>query len=122
MRHNIKWIIKFHIFLIIFCVGAFAKTTENNLIYISKDVLFINGYDVNFLPHPFRYRVIHQMEQLNSAFLECDVYDYKTFDPNITCNYRIIIFYRCPWNYRVNQSIELAKELNKKYYLIYMIY
>ena len=43
-----------------------------------------------------------------------DVYDYKTFDPNITRNYRIIIFYRCPWNYRVNQLITLAKELNKK--------
>ena len=54
------------------------------------------------------------MEQLNSTFLECDVYDYKTFDPNFVRNYRIIIFFRCPWNYRVNQSIALAKELNKK--------
>ena len=46
--------------------------------------------------------------------MESDVYNYKTFDPNITRNYRIIIFYRFPWNYRVNQLITLAKDLNKK--------
>jgi len=114
MRYNIICFIKFHIFIIVFYVGDFTKKTEFNGIYTTKDVLFINGCNVNILPHPFRYRIQHQMEQLNSTFLECDVYDYKTFDPNIIRNYRIIIFYRCPWNYRVNQSIALAKELNKK--------
>ena len=59
MRYNIKWINKFHIFLIVFYVGAFAKTTEKYLIYISKNVLFINGYDLNIVPHSFRYRVLH---------------------------------------------------------------
>ena len=115
MKYNIKWVIKFHIFCFIFLVGAFAKKTEVQAKnYITKDVLFINGCDANTLPHPFRYRVLHQMEQLNSAFLESDVYDYKTFDPNITRNYRVIIFYRCPWNQRVNESINLARKLNKK--------
>ena len=114
MRYNIIWFIKFHIFIIVFYVGDFTKKTELNGIYITKDVLFINVCNVNILPHPFHYRVQHQMEQLKSNFLECDVYDYKTFDPNIIGNYRIIIFYRCPLNYRVNQSIVFAKELNKK--------
>jgi len=115
MRYNIKWVIKFHIFLFVFGVGVLAKKTEAEIIYyITKDILFINGCDVNTLPHPFRYRVLHQIEQLNSGFLESDVYDYRTFDPNITRNYRVIIFYRCPWNQRVNKSIILARELNKK--------
>ena len=115
MRYNIKWVIKFHIFLFVFGVGVLAKKTEAEIIYyITKDILFINGCDANTLPHPFRYRVLHQIEQLNSGFLESDVYDYRTFDPNITRNYRVIIFYRCPWNQRVNKSIILARELNKK--------
>ena len=114
MGYNIEWFIKFHIIIIVFYVGVFTNKTELNGMYITKDVLFINGCNVNILPHPFRYRVQHQIEQLNSTFLECDVYDYKTFDPNFVRNYRIIIFFRCPWNYRVNQSIALAKELNKK--------
>ena len=114
MGYNIEWFIKLHIIIIVFYVGVFTNKTELNGIYITKDVLFINGCNVNILPHPFRYRVQHQIEQLNSTFLECDVYDYKTFDPNFVRNYRIIIFFRCPWNYRVNQSIALAKELNKK--------
>ena len=42
------------------------------------------------------------MEQLNSAFFESDIYDYITFEPNITGN--------C----RVNEPIESAGELNKK--------
>ena len=33
-----------------------------------KDILFINGC-YKKLPHPYRYRVLHQMEQLNARFL-----------------------------------------------------
>ena len=76
--------------------------------YITKNVIFINGCGENILPLPFSYSVLHQMEQLNSAFLESDVYDYRTFDHNITSNYRVEIFYRCPWNQRVKESINLA--------------
>ena len=83
------------------------------MIYITKDILFINGCDVNILPHHFRYRVLHQMEQLSSVFVESDIYVYIAFEPNITGNYRVIIFYRYPWNYRVKESIELTRELNK---------
>ena len=54
------------------------------------------------------------MEQLNAGFLESDVVDYLTFEPIIICNYRVIIFFRCPWTERVDESIKLAKSLNKK--------
>ena len=81
---------------------------------IIKDVLFINGCDINSVPHPYRYRILHQMEQLNAGFLESDVFDYLNFEPIIVCDYRVIIFFRCPWTERVDEAIKLAKSLNKK--------
>ena len=80
---------------------------------ILKDVLFINGCHNDKLPHPYRYRVLHQIEQLNAGFLESDVYFYLNLEPLIVRNYRIIIVYRCPWTKEVGQAIELAKNLNK---------
>ena len=80
---------------------------------ILKDVLFINGCNNDKLPHPYRYRVLHQMEQLDSGFLESDVCFYLNLAPIIIRNYRVIIFYRCPWTNEVGQAIEFAKILNK---------
>lgn len=79
-----------------------------------KDVLFINGCNPIYLPHPFRYRVLHQMEQLDTGFLESDQFFYLNFDPNIVINYRVIILFRCPWTKNVKQAILLAKKFNKK--------
>jgi len=79
-----------------------------------KDVLFINGCNPSKLPHPYRYRVLHQMEQLNVGFLESDEYFYLNFNPIIVKNYRVIIFFRCPWTKNVEKAISLAKSLNKK--------
>ena len=81
---------------------------------ITKDVLFINGCNPDLVPHPFRYRVLHQMEQLNANFLESDTYYYLNFEPLIVLNYRVIIFFRCPWTEKVGEAIKLAKSLNKK--------
>ena len=81
---------------------------------IIKDVLFINGCDSNIVPHPYRYRVLHQMEQLNAGFLESDELNYLNFEPIIVCNYRVIILFRCPWTEKVDEAIKLAKILNKK--------
>ena len=88
------------------------EDNRNNKIIV-KDVLFINGCHADKLPHPYRYRVLHQMEQLNAGFLESDVYFYLNLDPLIVRNYRVIIVYRCPWTNQVGQAIELAKSLNK---------
>ena len=36
----------------------------NNPRYI-KDILFINGCDINIIPQSYRYRVLHQMHSQN---------------------------------------------------------
>ena len=54
------------------------------------------------------------MEQLNAGFLESDEFYYLNFEPIIVINYRILIFYRCPWTTKVETAILLAKSLNKK--------
>ena len=79
-----------------------------------KDVLFINGCNPKILNHPYRYRVLHQMEQLEAGFIECDEYFYLNFEPLIIRYYRVIIFFRCPWTKKVEEAITLAKNLNKK--------
>jgi len=110
--------------IIFFCFTFFIVSTKNkeisnnssinNNTRFIKDVLFINGCNPENLPHPYRYRVLHQMEQLNAGFLESDEYFYLNFEPIIISNYRIIIFFRCPWTEKVGQAISLAKSLNKK--------
>ena len=79
-----------------------------------KDVLFINGCNPEILPHPYRYRVVHQIEQLKVGFLESDEFFYLDFNPYIVRNYRVIIFFRCPWTNNIEEAIKLAKSLNKK--------
>ena len=63
-----------------------------------KDILFINGC----------------YKKLNAHFLESDEFFYLDFEPFKVCDYRIIIFYRCPWTQKVGEAIKLAKILNKK--------
>ena len=58
-----------------------------------KDVLFINGCNPNLLPHPYRYRVLHQIEQLQVGFLESDEIFYLDFIPIIVRYYRVLIFF-----------------------------
>lgn len=74
------------------------------------DVLFINGCA---LPHPARYRVTHQMEQLLMANVtsECVFYE----DLNLSwVNYaRVFVFFRCPYTDIVGEFIKIAKDYNK---------
>ena len=86
-----------------------TKTIENKRII--RDVLFINGCSLN---HPYRYRVLHQIEQLNSGNLDSYELYYLNLNPLIVLDFRIIIFYRCPWTEKINKAINLAKSLNKK--------
>ena len=58
-----------------------------------KDVLFINRCNPNLLPHPYRYRVLHQIEQLQVGFLESDEIFYLDFNPIIFRYYRVLIFF-----------------------------
>lgn len=81
---------------------------------VIKDVLFINGCKKENLPHPYRYRVLHQIEQLNVGNLDCFELYYSNLNPVIVLDFRVIILYRTPWTESINQAIELANILNKK--------
>ena len=76
-----------------------------NIVRRIKDVLFINGCNIKNLPHPYRY----QMEELDAGFLESDVVDYLNLDPIFVSDYRVIIFFRCPWTENVDEAITLTK-------------
>ena len=80
---------------------------------IYKDVLFINGCDYTALPHPPRYRVQHQMEQLKANNLDCDENFYMHLDINQVRNYRVFVIFRCPYTEEMGKFVKLAKKLNK---------
>lgn len=75
-----------------------------------KDILFINGC---ILPHPQRYRVDHQIEQLESYGLSCDKINYDKVTIDMIKFYRGFIFYRCPILPSIEEFIKIAKENNK---------
>jgi glycosyltransferase involved in cell wall biosynthesis len=105
--------LKFLFFFILLniIIKAYKDYTKKRVI---RDVLFINGCSEKIIPHTYRYRILHQIEQLNAGNLEClDLY-YLDIYPNIVLDFRIIIFYRCPWTKQVNETIKFAKSLNKK--------
>lgn len=74
------------------------------------DVLFINGC---FLPHPARYRVAHQREQLFAADISCNEVDYTNLTLDLVRMYRVFIFFRCPYTEVIGAFIRAAKENHK---------
>lgn len=80
---------------------------------VFKDVLFINGVDFEALPHPPRYRVLHQIEQLKANNVDCDQNFYLHLNFDQVRNYRVFIIYRAPYNEELGKFIRKAKELNK---------
>ncbi len=87
-----------------------ASATTRKYDKAFKDILFINGCS---LPHPQRYRVTHQMEQLNSYGVSCDKVDYDKLDLDMVRFYRGFVFYRCPILPVIEEFIKVAKENNK---------
>lgn len=77
------------------------------------DVLFVNGYNPNVFSHPYRYRVLHQIEQINTSYLKSTDIFYLDLNPLMVRNFRVIIFYRVPLTKEVEEAITLAKKLNK---------
>lgn len=75
-----------------------------------KDILFVNGCS---LPHPQRYRVTHQIEQLESYGVSCDKIDYDKLTLDKIRYFRGFVFYRCPITPVVEEFIKIAKENNK---------
>lgn len=77
------------------------------------DVLFINGCPREQLPHPPRYRVTHQRDQLLAQNIVSNEVDSRQLSLDQVRNYRVFIFYRCPINPLIEEFIHLAKELHK---------
>lgn len=98
-------------------VVSFAKKSANYIRFrmvpkynVFGDILIINGCT---LPHPQRYRVDHQVEQLRSAGLYADRVDYESLTLDSLKYYRGFIFFRCPITPTVEEFIKRAKEENK---------
>lgn len=75
-----------------------------------SDVLFINGCA---LPHPPRYRVTHQREQLWAGDVSNNEVFYTELTLQLVRLYRVFIFYRCPFTDTIGKFIEEAKANNK---------
>ncbi len=76
------------------------------------DVLFINGCDSS-VPHPARYRVSHQMEQLIANNIISDEVYYLDLRLEMVKYGHVFIFFRCPYTKTVGNFIKAAHKLHK---------
>ena len=82
----------------------------NKYRYYYNDILIINGCT---LPHPQRYRVDHQVEQLLASGVATDRINYTDLTMDKLKYYRGFIFYRCPITPTIEEFITTAKKENK---------
>ena len=62
----------------------------------------------------YRYLISHQIEQLNTCWLESSEINYLNLKPIKVLDFRIIIFCSCPWTKEIGEAIDIAKKFNKK--------
>ena len=93
----------------------FIKTKQETKKKIDtyKDILFINGCNKELLPHPARYRVTHQIEQLDLSGYTSDEIYYKSLQLNSVYSYRAFVIFRCVWTPQLDEFVKIAKQLNK---------
>lgn len=89
-------------------IGGQRNPIKDNKCY--KDVLFINGCT---LPHPTRYRVDHQIEQLLANGYTADTIFYENLTLEKEKYYKAFIFFRCPITDTIKEFIAKAKSQNK---------
>lgn len=77
------------------------------------DVFFINGCDYA-LPHPIRYRVFHQAEQLESIGISTRICNAWELNDEIARLARVFVIFRCPYSDVIEHFINLVHSLNKK--------
>lgn len=77
------------------------------------DVLFINGCDYS-VPHPIRYRVDHQAEQLEAVGLSTKIINAWEIHEDYARMARVFVIFRCPYADVIGDFIDLAHSLNKK--------
>ena len=78
-----------------------------------KDVLFINGCT---LPHPTRYRVDHQIEQLHFNGFSCDSIYYENLNTDMVKYYRTFVFFRCPHTKVIENSLNLLSIIIRSFF------
>ena len=100
-------------------IGAFFEKSKNYIIFKMKtglkkdemrDILFVNGCT---LPHPERYRVDHQMEQLEAWGFSVEKVLYTNVKPEKLKYYRAVVIFRCPITKEVEELINKAHYYNK---------
>ena len=72
--------------------------------------MFISGC---YVDHPVRYRVLHQMEQLELAGISCQMVFFDNVELRMEQNYRAFLFFRCECTDEVAEFIDLAKSHGK---------
>lgn len=77
-----------------------------------RDVLFINGCDEH-LPHPGRYRVTHQREQLAANGVTSDEVYFMDLELRQVRQYGVFLFFRCPWTETIDTFVKLACQYKK---------
>jgi Glycosyltransferase len=87
-----------------------GKIQPENKVQYARDILFING---STLPHPTRYRVSHQVEQLNASGISASKIDVGNLSLDLIKYYRGFVFYRTPVTDAVKEFIQEAKRFNK---------
>lgn len=83
---------------------------ENSRVY--RDILFISGCNEQ-LPHPHRYRVVHQMEQLEAGGYTCDTVYFQELKPWMVRCYGAFVIFRCPMTDTLREFATMAKQMNK---------
>lgn len=97
-------------------VNSIATSNQNKSVNSDfVDVIFINGCDYS-VPHPIRYRVDHQAEQLRAAGLSTKVVNAWELNEDYARLASTFIVFRCPYADVVGNFIRLVHSLNKKVY------
>lgn len=83
---------------------------EKSRVY--RDILFISGCNEQ-LPHPHRYRVVHQMEQLEAGGYTCDTVYFQELKSWMVRCYGAFVIFRCPMTDTLREFATMAKQMNK---------
>ena len=83
---------------------------EKSRVY--RDILFISGCNEQ-LPHPHRYRVVHQMEQLEAGGYTWDKVYFQELKPWMVRCYGAFVIFRCPMTDTLREFATMAKQMNK---------
>lgn len=76
------------------------------------DVLFVNGCGASVI-HPARYRVFHQIEQLELVGVSCGVVYYCDLQPQDVDSADAVLLFRCPVTDPIKKAVERAHEQGK---------